>query len=121
MLTLAVETLGDGAGDRARGGAILSHVAASAGTINGMVGGQVADLEAEGRAIEPAELEYIHRSKTAALIRASVVAGGVGGRCGGGKVLAMENFWGENCRGLWCGCVSLCRGGGCRCVGRARG
>jgi len=28
-----------------------------------------------GRAIEPAELEYIHRSKTAALIRASVVAG----------------------------------------------
>ena len=44
-----------------------------------MVGGQVADLEAEGRAVQPAELEYIHRSKTAALIRAAVVAGAIAG------------------------------------------
>src|SRR6516162_36788 len=48
---------------------ILSEVAASAGTVNGMVGGQVADLEAEGQIAGPAVLEYIHRSKTAALIR----------------------------------------------------
>ena len=34
---------------------------------NGMVGGQVADLEAEGQRLQPAELEYIHRLKTAAL------------------------------------------------------
>jgi len=54
---------------------ILSEVAASAGTVNGMVGGQVADLEAEGRGAGPETLEYIHRSKTAALIRASVTAG----------------------------------------------
>ena len=79
LLTLAFETLANAPVDPARRVAILSHVAASAGTINGMVGGQVADLEAEGRAIEPAELEYIHRSKTAALIRASVVAGAIGG------------------------------------------
>ncbi len=44
-----------------------------------MVGGQVADLEAERRAIEPADLEYIHQSKTAALIRASVVSGAIAG------------------------------------------
>jgi len=43
--------------------------------VNGMVGGQVADLESEGKAIAPEMLEYIHRSKTAALIRASVTAG----------------------------------------------
>jgi geranylgeranyl diphosphate synthase type II len=40
-----------------------------------MVGGQVADLEAEGKAVAPDMLEYIHRSKTAALIRASIAAG----------------------------------------------
>jgi geranylgeranyl diphosphate synthase type II len=73
LLTLAFETLANAPIEPARRVAVLSHVAASAGTVNGMVGGQVADLEAEGRAIEPAELEYIHRSKTAALIRASVV------------------------------------------------
>src|SRR5439155_24800894 len=45
------------------------------GTVNGMVGGQVADLEAEGKPVSREMLEYIHRSKTAALIRASIAAG----------------------------------------------
>jgi geranylgeranyl diphosphate synthase type II len=72
--------------------AILSHVAASAGTLNGMVGGQVADLEAEGRAIEPGELEYIHRSKTAALIRASVVAGAIAGGADDDDVARLKRF-----------------------------
>ncbi len=79
LLTLAFETLAKAPIDAARRVAILAEVAKSAGTVNGMVGGQVADLEAEGRAIAPAELEYIHRSKTAALIRASVVVGAVAG------------------------------------------
>jgi geranylgeranyl diphosphate synthase, type II len=79
LLTLAFETLANTSIGPTRSVAIISHVAASAGTINGMVGGQVADLEAEGRAVQSAELEYIHRSKTAALIRASVVSGAIGG------------------------------------------
>jgi geranylgeranyl diphosphate synthase type II len=79
LLTLAFETLANAPIGPTRIVAILSHVAASAGTINGMVGGQVADLEAEGHAIQAADLEYIHRSKTAALIRASVVSGAIGG------------------------------------------
>jgi geranylgeranyl diphosphate synthase type II len=41
------------------------------------IGGQVADLEAEGKGVGPETLEYIHRSKTAALIRASVTAGAI--------------------------------------------
>jgi geranylgeranyl diphosphate synthase type II len=57
--------------------AILTEVATAAGTVNGMVGGQVADIEAEGKRVEPVMLEYIHRSKTAALIRAAVTAGGL--------------------------------------------
>src|SRR5687767_3857552 len=47
---------------------VLVDVADAAGT-DGMVGGQVADLEAEGRRIGPDMLDYIHLHKTAALIR----------------------------------------------------
>jgi geranylgeranyl diphosphate synthase type II len=42
-----------------------------------MIGGQVVDLEAEHKKPDLATLEYIHRSKTAALITASVVSGGI--------------------------------------------
>src|SRR5712672_2047964 len=72
LLTLAFETLANAPIEPARRVAVRSEVAASAGTVTGMVGRQVADLEAEGRAVQPAELDYIHRSKTAALIRAYV-------------------------------------------------
>ena len=92
LLTLAFETLANAPIDPARRVAILSHVAASAGTVNGMVGGQVADLEAEGRAIQAADLEYIHRSKTAALIRASVVAGAIGGGADDENVAHLKRF-----------------------------
>jgi geranylgeranyl diphosphate synthase type II len=92
LLTLAFETMANAPIEPARRVAILSHVAASAGTVNGMVGGQVADLEAEGRAIQPQELEYIHRSKTAALIRASVVAGAIGGGADDDNVARLRRF-----------------------------
>src|SRR5467141_4330754 len=92
LLTLAFETIGATPAAAERRAAILSEVAAAAGTINGMVGGQVADIEAEGRAIEPAELEYIHRSKTAALIRASVVAGAIGGGADDENIARLKRF-----------------------------
>ena len=53
---------------------VLVEVAEAAGT-GGMVGGQVADLEAEGRHVTPEALDYIHLHKTAALIRASIRSG----------------------------------------------
>jgi geranylgeranyl diphosphate synthase, type II len=92
LLTLAFETLANAPIEAARRVAILSHVAASVGTVNGMVGGQVADLEAEGHTIRAAELEYIHRSKTAALIRASVVAGAIGGGADDDDVARLKRF-----------------------------
>jgi geranylgeranyl diphosphate synthase type II len=92
LLTLAFESLANASIDPGRRVAILSHVAASAGTVNGMVGGQVADLEAEGRAIQPADLEYIHRSKTAALIRASVVSGAIGGGAADDDIARLKRF-----------------------------
>ncbi len=57
--------------------AIIREVAHATGTIDGMIGGQVVDLEAEHKKPDLTTLEYIHRSKTAALITASVVSGGL--------------------------------------------
>jgi geranylgeranyl diphosphate synthase type II len=57
--------------------AIIREIAHATGTVDGMIGGQVVDLEAEHKKPDLATLEYIHRSKTAALITASVVSGGI--------------------------------------------
>ena len=56
---------------------MIEEIARRTGTIDGMIGGQVVDLEAERTTPDAATLEYIHRSKTAALITASVVSGGI--------------------------------------------
>jgi geranylgeranyl diphosphate synthase type II len=56
---------------------IIEEIARGTGTVEGMIGGQVVDLEAEHTKPDLPTLEYIHRSKTAALISASVVSGGL--------------------------------------------
>ena len=56
---------------------IIEEIAHATGTIEGMIGGQVVDLESEHAKPDLPTLEYIHRAKTAALISASVVTGGV--------------------------------------------
>jgi geranylgeranyl diphosphate synthase type II len=56
---------------------IIEEIARGTGTVDGMIGGQVVDLEAEHHKPDLQVLEYIHRSKTAALITASVVSGGL--------------------------------------------
>ncbi len=56
---------------------IIEEIARATGTVEGMIGGQVVDLEAEHHQPDLTMLEYIHRSKTAALITASVVSGGL--------------------------------------------
>ncbi len=57
----------------------IEEIARATGTVDGMIGGQVVDLEAEHSKPDLKMLEYIHRSKTAALITASVVSGGLYG------------------------------------------
>ncbi len=56
---------------------IIHEIARGTGTIEGMIGGQVVDLEAERTPPDASTLEYIHRAKTAALITASLVTGGL--------------------------------------------
>ena len=82
LLTEAFRVAADGveaAGvEPARALAIVGALAAAAGAA-GLVGGQVADLEAEGVAADLALVESIHRRKTAALIAAAVEAGALAG------------------------------------------
>src|SRR5271154_6268551 len=56
---------------------IIEEIARSTGTRDGMIGGQVVDLEAEQTKPTPEMLGYIHRSKTAPLSTASLVSGGL--------------------------------------------
>jgi len=95
LLTLAFQALADApiaAELRVR---VIAEISAAAGTVNGMVGGQVADVEAGGNPVDAAMLEYIHRSKTAALIRGSIVAGAIAGGAGPEDVGRLRAF-GEN-------------------------
>jgi len=92
LLTLAFETIGATPTDSALRVKMLTEVARSAGTVNGMVGGQVADLEAEGKGAGPETLEYIHRAKTAALIRASVTSGAICAGAGEEDVARLRHF-----------------------------
>jgi len=71
---------------------IIEEIARSTGTINGMIGGQVVDLEAERTKPDAETLEYIHRSKTAALITASVVTGGIYAGASSEQVTPLRSF-----------------------------
>ena len=64
---------------------VVAEIAQAAGTL-GMVGGQVVDIESEGKTVTPDQLEYIHIHKTAALLRASL---SVGARLGGADAAAL--------------------------------
>jgi geranylgeranyl diphosphate synthase, type II len=79
LLTLAFRLIADNGGqpgDPRRLCQVVAEVAEASGA-TGMVGGQVVDVESEGKMVGAETLEYIHRHKTAALIRVSVRAGAV--------------------------------------------
>ena len=71
---------------------IIEEIARGTGTIDGMIGGQVVDLEAEHSKPTAEMLEYIHRSKTAALITASLVSGGLYGGAKESQVSKLRAF-----------------------------
>lgn len=96
LLTLAFQVLAEleqTPAERAK--RMSAELARAAGTVRGMIGGQAADLEAEGREIDAAHLEYIHRSKTGALLRASVRMGAIAGGASGEEFDAL-NTYGEH-------------------------
>jgi len=92
LLTLAFETVAATPVSSERRVAMVTEIATAAGTVNGMVGGQVADLEAEGQNVGSKTLEYIHKAKTAALIRASITSGALSAGAPVDEVARLRRF-----------------------------
>ncbi len=71
---------------------IIGLIANAVGTVEGMIGGQVLDLESEHLKPTPELVETIHRAKTGALIRVSVVSGGVYSGANADDVVRLDHF-----------------------------
>jgi len=72
---------------------LIQDLALASGT-EGMCGGQALDLAALGRALDPAQLEQMHRMKTGALLRASVMMGAHAGALEPAALAALERYAG---------------------------
>ncbi len=70
---------------------VVNEIATAAGSLQ-LIAGQVADLEAEGKAITPSHLRYIHERKTSALLRCSVRLGGMSANCTRRQLQALGDF-----------------------------
>jgi geranylgeranyl diphosphate synthase type II len=78
LLTDAFRLIADNAARVAKDASLVRDViveVVEAASTRGMVGGQVVDIESEGKTVSAETLEYIHLHKTAALIRASLRVG----------------------------------------------
>ena len=93
LLTLAFEVLSKmdhtGATRRIE---LVRELATASGTVDGMIGGQVNDIEGEGKHPTARLLESIHRAKTGALLRASVRMGGFYAGANADQLDALTSF-----------------------------
>jgi geranylgeranyl diphosphate synthase, type II len=91
LLTYSFEVIGQIPEKIAKGETKLQLVIemAKAAGSEGMVGGQVADMEGEGKTLTIEELEYIHIHKTGKLLKFSVIAGAL---LGGANPTQLENL-----------------------------
>ncbi len=69
----------------------IAVMADSSGT-EGMIGGQIVDIESEGRDIDIERLQYIHLLKTGAIIRSSCVIGAIIGGADEEEISAVDSF-----------------------------
>ncbi|CAI2717853.1 polyprenyl synthetase family protein [Nitrospina watsonii] len=69
-----------------------SHEMAQALGSTGVIGGQVVDLESEGKPIEASTLEYIHIYKTGFFFKSCVRVGAILGRADGKQLGALSRF-----------------------------
>ncbi|MBP9892875.1 MAG: polyprenyl synthetase family protein [Planctomycetes bacterium] len=91
MLTFAFEVILRNVRDPRVATQVVLELAKGAG-IEGMVGGQQADLEGEGQALSLEKLVYIHSRKTGALITAAVVCGGLVGKADKSELKNLRQF-----------------------------
>lgn len=74
---------------------LVEELSRAAGTVGGMIGGQVNDLEGERQKPTAPLLESIHRAKTGALLRASVRMGAVYAGAGEDEFHALSQYGGH--------------------------
>ncbi len=70
---------------------VLAEMGRAAG-LAGMVGGQVVDIAITGQSVDRETLEFVHRHKTGALIRASAVCGAILGGGSDKQIAAMGRY-----------------------------
>ncbi|HVP35478.1 MAG TPA: farnesyl diphosphate synthase [Terriglobales bacterium] len=76
---------------QAKNSQVVLEVAKAIGT-EGMIGGQVKDLEAEGKKVSLKQVEYIHTHKTGKLLRASIRVGAILGGADKATLLALSGY-----------------------------
>ncbi len=92
LLTIAFEILAQARETaRYKMPALIRELAAASGS-QWLIGGQVADLEGEGKKLRGAELKYIHRCKTAALLTASIRLGAMSANATPARLAALTEF-----------------------------
>jgi geranylgeranyl diphosphate synthase type II len=92
LLTLAFQVLAELDAPDSRKTRMIAELSTAAGTVGGMIGGQVADLEGEGKTPNAQLLETIHRAKTGALLRASLRLGAIYAGADGDQYAALSCY-----------------------------
>jgi geranylgeranyl diphosphate synthase type II len=93
LLTLAFEVLAKMEhADASKRIELVRELAIASGTVGGMIGGQVNDIEGEGKHPTAHLLESIHRAKTGALLRASVRMGAIYAGAAADQLAALTSF-----------------------------
>ncbi len=69
----------------------INILAVSSGT-EGMIGGQIVDMESEGKDITLEELKYLHLNKTGAIIRSACAIGALMAGASEKEMTAVDNF-----------------------------
>ncbi|HSD29045.1 MAG TPA: farnesyl diphosphate synthase [Vicinamibacteria bacterium] len=96
LLTRAFHLMAEARGgldaERLRRRLLATAILGEACGTTGLIGGQVEDLESEGRAIPPEQLERLHRAKTGALLSACVRGGAVLGGARGDDLGRLTSY-----------------------------
>jgi len=93
LLTLAFQVLAQAEGvPQERRALLVAELAHAAGTVGGMIAGQVEDLAGAGQRPTAELLERIHRAKTGALLAASVRMGATAAGANQGQLEALTGY-----------------------------
>jgi geranylgeranyl diphosphate synthase type II len=92
LLTVAFEILSGAKATRRYDTAALVRELAHAAGSRWLIAGQVLDLEGEGKPTSAKDLKFIHQSKTAALLTASIRLGAMSANATEGKLAALTEF-----------------------------